>query len=110
MEIVLAILSGFLLPASLFLFKSYVNEKNKNKELKKKIANDNDEKLNMLSNGVCLLIRITIIDYHKRYMHEGSIPLYALENAKTMYSVYSLFGVNGIHDLMEELGNLPIKN
>lgn len=110
MEIGLAILTGFLLPASLFLFKSYINEKKNNKELKKKIESEEEKKIQMLSDGVCLLMRITIIDYHKRYMHEGSIPLYALENAKTMYSVYSMFGVNGIHDLMEELGDLPIRN
>lgn len=45
---------------------------------------------------------MNIIDYHKRYMREGCVPLYALENIKTRYHVYSMLGENGIHDVLEE--------
>lgn len=117
MELLLAVLSGLLFPIVLFLLKDKITQKHKREELeqekaklKEKLEEKHDEELNLLQNGVCLLIRINIIDYHKRYMREGSIPLYALENVKTLFSVYSTFGENGIHDLMEELGDLPIKN
>ncbi|MCR0349329.1 hypothetical protein DWW36_12380 [Erysipelotrichaceae bacterium AF15-26LB] len=110
MELILALLTGFLLPAALFLFKDRTNQKHKREELEKKLEQKHTDEIKLLTSGMCLLIRINIIDYHKRYMREGSIPLYALENVKTLYSVYSMFGENGIHDLMEELGDLPIKN
>ena len=110
MEILLALLTGFLLPASLFLFKDRIKQKRKREEPEKKLEQKRTDELKLLTSGMCLLIRINIIDYHKRYMREGCIPLYALENVKTLYSVYSMFGENGIHDLMEELGDLPIKN
>lgn len=92
------------------MLKNNVEQKNKRKELEMKLEKKQTEESELLASGLCLLIRINIIDYHKSYMHKGCIPLYALENAKTLYSVYSMFGQNGIHDLMEELGELPIKN
>lgn len=110
MELVLATLSGLLFPLVLVLTKTYISQKTKNEELEKKLEERQSEETKMIADGVCLLIRINIIDYHKRYMREGCIPLYALENVKTLYSVYSMFGENGVHDLMEELGDLPIKN
>lgn len=110
MELVLATLSGLLFPLVLVLTKTYISQKSKNEELEKRLEERQSEETKMIADGVCLLIRINIIDYHKRYMREGCIPLYALENVKTLYSVYSMFGENGVHDLMEELGDLPIKN
>lgn len=110
MEILLATLTGLLFPTVLFLLKNNIDQRNKRKELECKLEEKQSEEMRMLANGVCLLIRINIIDYHKRYMRDGCIPLYALENVKTLYSVYSMFGENGVHDLMEELGELPIKN
>lgn len=111
MEIFLATLSGFLLPAALFTYKNYVNERSKRRKLEQKIKKEQEEKMRILSSGVCMLGRIFIIDYHKKYMHRGSIPLYALENAKTICTVYNaLTPENGIHDMMEELGKLPIDN
>lgn len=110
LTVLLALLTGFLLPAALFLLKDRTEQKHKREELEKKLEQKHTDELKLLTSGMCLLIRINIIDYHKRYMREGSIPLYALENVKTLYSVYSMFGENGIHDLMEELGELPIKN
>lgn len=111
MEMFLATLSGFLLPAALFTYKNYVNERAKRKELEQKLKDDHQEKIRTLSSGVCMLIRITIIDYYKKYTHKGSIPLYAIENAKTMYTVYStLTSENGIHEMMDILGELPIDN
>lgn len=110
MELVLATLSGLLFPLVLVLTKTYISQKTKNEELEKKLEERQSEETKMIADGVCLLIRINIIDYHKRYMREGCIPLYARENVKTLYSVYSMFGENGVHDLMEELGDLPIKN
>lgn len=110
MELVLATLSGLLFPLVLVLTKTYISQKSKNEELEKRLEERQSEETKMIADGVCLLIRINIIDYHKRYMREGCIPLYALENVKTLYSVHSMFGENGVHDLMEELGDLPIKN
>lgn len=110
MELILATLSGFLFPLVIFLLKDRTEQKHKREALEEKLEQKHTEELKLLTSGMCLLIRINIIDYHKRYMREGCIPLYALENVKTLYSVYSMFGENGIHDLMEELGDLPIKN
>lgn len=111
MEIFLATLSGFLLPAALFTYKNYVNEKKRRQILEKEIKRDQEEKMRTLCSGVCMLIRMSIIDYHKKYIHLGKIPLYAIENAKTMYAVYNtLTNENGIHEMMEELGELPIDN
>ena len=111
MEFFLATLSGFLLPAALFTYKNYVNERSKRRKLEQEIKKEQEEKMRTLTSGVCMLIRMSIIDYHKKYMHRGSIPLYAIENAKTMYTVYNtLTDENGIHEMMEELGDLPIDN
>lgn len=110
MELVLATLSGLMFPLILILAKTHLIQKAKNRELEKKLEERQSEETKMIADGVCLLIRINIIDYHKRYMREGCIPLYALENVKTLYSVYSVFGENGVHNLMEELGDLPVRN
>lgn len=110
MELLLGTLSGMLSSIVLLLLKDRIVQKHKREDLEHKLEEKHTNELKLLMSGMCMLIRINIIDYHKRYTREGCIPLYALENAKKLYDVYSMYGENGIHDLMEELGNLPIKN
>ena len=114
-------IASILVPTVIYLLKIYIDSSKANKiaeerhsEEKKKLESQLEEKYTkenkLLASGICLLIRINLIDSHKKYMAKGKIPLYALDNVKTLYSVYSMFGENGVHTLMEELGNLPIDN
>lgn len=110
MDQVLDMLLGVLSASLIYLTQDRFKQKNKRKELESKLESKASRELELMSDGICCMLKINIIDYHKRYMHDGSIPLYALDNVKTMYKVYSNFGANGIHDIMEELGDLPIRN
>lgn len=52
--------------------------------------------------GTMLLLRVQLIEYHDRYMQEGSIPSYAYENFEEMYESYKSLGGNGMITKMHE--------
>ena len=52
--------------------------------------------------GTMLLLRVQLIEYHDRYMAQGSIPSYAYENFCEMYEAYHKLGGNGMVTKMKE--------
>lgn len=52
--------------------------------------------------GTMLLLRVQLIEYHDRYMAQGSIPSYAYENFEEMYEAYHRLGGNGMITKMKE--------
>ena len=54
------------------------------------------------SKGTMLLLRVQLIEYHTKYMKEGSIPSYAYENFNEMYQVYHGLGGNSMVTKMKK--------
>ncbi len=62
------------------------------------------------SKGTMLLLRVQLIEYHDRYMKQGSIPSYAYENFIEMYDAYHELGGNGmITKMKHEIEELHLK-
>ena len=60
--------------------------------------------------GTMLLLRVQLIEYHDRYMKEGHIPSYALENFIEMYEAYHDLGGNGmVTEMYKEVLELEIR-
>ncbi len=60
--------------------------------------------------GTMLLLRVQLIEYHDRYMREGHIPSYALENFIEMYEAYHELGGNGmITKMYDEVLELEVR-
>lgn len=60
--------------------------------------------------GIMLLLRVQLIEYHDKYMERGEIPSYAYENFCAMYDAYHKLGGNGmITKMFEEIKELNIK-
>lgn len=60
--------------------------------------------------GTRCLLRVKLIEYHDRYMEEGKIPSYALQNFLDMYDAYQGLGGNGmITQMLNDVKKLPIK-
>lgn len=67
-----------------------------------KIADKKDEQkekaedtVDAIKDGVCALLRVQLIEYHDKYMDEGRIPHYAMDNYASMYDAYHTLGGNG---------------
>lgn len=62
------------------------------------------------SKGTMLLLRVQLIEYHDRYIAQGSIPSYAYQNFCEMYEAYHELGGNGmITKMMHEIEELHLK-
>lgn len=60
--------------------------------------------------GIMLLLRVQLIEYHDRYMKKGEIPTYAYQNFKDMYKAYHELGGNSMVEKMnEEIDHLRLK-
>lgn len=58
--------------------------------------------------GLRALLRLSIIDYHSKYMEREYIPIYAMESVNTAYEAYHALGGNGtVAKLYQELKQLP---
>ncbi len=66
-----------------------VKERNERIEEEKKLREAN-------SRGTMLLLRVQLIEYHKKYTELGEIPSYAYENFCEMYETYHALGGNGM--------------
>lgn len=61
--------------------------------------------------GIMLLLRVNIIEYHDRYIKKGSIPTYAYDNFEDMYRCYHALGGNSMADKMHsEINQLHLRN
>nr|WP_288555597.1 hypothetical protein [uncultured Mediterraneibacter sp.] len=62
------------------------------------------------SKGTMLLLRVQLIEYHDRYIAQGSIPSYAYQNFCEMYDTYHELGGNGMVTKMKnEIEELHLK-
>jgi hypothetical protein len=58
--------------------------------------------------GMTAILRDRIIQEYNKYINEGEIPIYALENVEKMFHAYTDLGGNGIiRGCVDELGELP---
>lgn len=61
--------------------------------------------------GTKCLLRVKLIEYHDKFVADGKIPSYALQNFIEMYDAYHRLGGNGmITQMLEEVKELPINN
>lgn len=61
--------------------------------------------------GTMLLLRVQLIEYHDRYVAEGSIPSYAYDNFCDMYDAYHDLGGNGMVGKMKrEIDNINLQS
>lgn len=62
------------------------------------------------SRGTMLLLRVQLIEYHDRYVTQGHIPSYALDNFIEMYKAYHDLGGNGmVTEMYKEILELEIR-
>lgn len=61
--------------------------------------------------GTMLLLRVQLIEYHDRYIAEGTIPSYAYDNFCDMYRAYHDLGGNGMIEKMKhEIDNINLQS
>lgn len=61
-----------------------------------------------LGNGVQVLLRNQLIEYHDKYTDKGFCPIYAKESARRSYEAYHELGGNGvITKLYNDIMQLP---
>lgn len=76
----------------------------------KQRTEESERSIKLVSEGICELLRVKLIEYHDQYMEKGSIPSYVFDNFTSMYNTYHDLGGNGmITHMYEELKELPIK-
>lgn len=62
------------------------------------------------SKGTMCLLRVKLIEYHDKYMEQGHIPSYALQNFLDMYNAYHDLGGNGmITQMLNDVKKLEIR-
>lgn len=75
-----------------------------------KLLKDQKKERDANARGTMLLLRVQLIEYHDRYMAEGSIPSYAYANFCDMYKAYHDLGGNGmIEKMKEEIDNIHLE-
>ncbi len=90
-SIVMSVVSGILLA----IVKGLIEDNKKLKEQKQ-------DKEKAMQDGMMLLLRIQLIEYHDKYIGMGDIPTYVYENFDEMYKAYSTLGGNGMVKHMKE--------
>lgn len=84
-------------------------ERKKEKEDRDKVRKER-RRIDALEAGVESLLRDSIISRYNKYMAQGYIPIYGMENVDAMYKSYHTLGGDGtITKLVEEVRKLPSK-
>ena len=91
MSIVLSVTSGVLLT----IVKNLMDEN-------KKLKAEREQKDAAMQEGMMLLLKIKLIEYHDKYMSADDIPSYVYDNFDEMYKVYETLGGNGMVKHMKE--------
>lgn len=90
-SIVLSVTSGVLLS----IVKNLMDEN-------KKLKQEREQKDAAMQEGMMLLLKIQLIEYHDKYMSADDIPSYVYDNFDEMYRVYETLGGNGMVKHMKE--------
>lgn len=65
---------------------------------------------NANSRGTMLLLRVSLMEYHDKYVELGHIPSHAYQNFNEMYEAYHDLGGNGmITKMKKEVDKLDIR-
>lgn len=105
----------FLLPYTMTLIIGAISFKlqeamKENKKLRANKRNQFDEEQTAFRNALRCLLKVKLIEYHDKYVKDGSVPPYVLQNYDDMYNSYHALGGNGmITQMYEELKDLPIR-
>lgn len=91
LSIVMSVVSGVLLA----IVKQLIDDN-------KKLKTDQQRKTQAMQDGMMLLLKIQLIEYHDKYMNEDSIPTYVYDNFDEMYKAYEELGGNGMVKHMKE--------
>lgn len=90
-SIVMSVTSGVLLA----IVKQLIDDN-------KKLKSDQQRKTQAMQDGMMLLLKIQLIEYHDKYMDEDNLPTYVYDNFDEMYTVYQELGGNGMVKHMKE--------
>ena len=93
MDVVISSLSTIGTGICLFILQNVIRE---NKKLRDDRKKDDEEKEDSLKEGVRCLLMIKLIEYHDKYMKQGSIPSYAYGNFVLLYEAYKKLDGNGL--------------
>lgn len=106
-QTIVSVIEAIVIPVLVFALQGALKD---NKRLRNKRKEENQEREKGISEGVVALLRTQLIDNHKKYMQQQSIPSYAFENWVLMYQAYKALGGNGmIEHMNEEIEDLPIR-
>ena len=99
-SIIMSVTSGVLLA----VVKNLIDD---NKKLKR----ERQDKEKAVQDGMMLLLKIQLIEYHDKYMTADEIPTYVYDNFDEMYKVYKTLGGNGmVKHMKESIDKLRITN
>lgn len=77
----------------------------------KKLKQERQDKEKAVQDGMMLLLKIQLIEYHDKYMTADEIPTYVYDNFDEMYKVYKTLGGNGmVKHMKESIDKLRITN
>ena len=77
----------------------------------KKLKQERQDKEKAVQDGMMLLLKIQLIEYHDKYMTADEIPTYIYDNFDEMYKVYKTLGGNGmVKHMKESIDKLRITN
>lgn len=77
MEYIYSAIASLVVAVLAFALQQKIKQINELKAEKEKLEN---EKESAVMNGVLALLRVKLIEYHKRYTDEGEISTYGFEN------------------------------
>jgi len=103
-ELITGIIASIISGAALTALVWYIKKQNKtNKDAKdRQIATEK---------GVKALLRDRIIQLYNFYSDKGCMPIYARENAESLFTEYMALGGNGVvKGLIDKLMHLPVDN
>ena len=99
MEYIYSAIASLVVAVLAFALQQKIKQINELKAEKEKLEN---EKESAVMNGVLALLRVKLIEYHKRYTDEGEISTYGFENWTLMFDAYQNLGGNGMVKKMDE--------
>ena len=107
MEYIITITTSVASAMLVFILQSVIRENRKLKhERDEKHANEEAA----LKDGVLCLLRVKLIEYHKKYMDSGHISSHGFQNWMLMYKAYIALGGNGmIKHMKDEIEELRIE-
>lgn len=99
-SIIMSVTSGVLLA----IVKNLIDDN-------KKLKQERQDKEKAVQDGMMLLLKIQLIEYHDKYMTADEIPTYVYDNFDEMYKVYVVLGGNGmVKHMKESIDKLRITN